>query len=37
MKKRNRTHGKNQDASFVAENMEEMGLPTEKFLERMKK
>lgn len=37
MKKRNRTHGKNQDASFVAENMEEKGIPTEKFMERMKK
>lgn len=36
MKKRNRAHGKNKDASEAVEKMEELGIDTEKFKDRMK-
>lgn len=36
MKIRNRAHGKNKDASEVAEKLEEKGIDTEAFKQRMK-
>jgi len=36
MKKRQRAHGKNKDVEEAAEKMEELGIDTEKFRERIK-
>lgn len=36
MKKRNRAHGKNINVSDVADRMEDKGIDSEKFQERMK-
>ena len=37
MKKRNRAHGKNKNASDVVEKIENMGIDTSKIIERTKK